>query len=504
MTTVPNLPMYARALSRRDAPAIEQASGSWTYGQLADSSVRFAAKLLDGRPDLDSARVAFMASPGADYVVMQWAIWLAGGIAVPLCLSHPGPELEYALRETGAEIVVFSAEFRERLEPVAEGVGARVIAAADSGLAATAGSVAAPSLPEIAGGRPAMILFTSGTTGRPKGVVLTHSNIEAQIKSLVEAWAWSPQDRILNVLPLHHTHGIVNVLCCALWSGAVCRMMPTFDADEVWNAFLSGRLTLFMAVPTIYVRLIRAWEEAPAELRGRFSQAVSELRLMVSGSAALPVSVLEKWKTISGHVLLERYGMTEMGMALSNPLIGDRRPGHVGIPLPGVGVRLRDESGGPVADGDPGEIQVKGPTVFSHYWGRPEETANAFLDGWFRTGDMAVVSDGYYRILGRSSVDIIKTGGYKVSALEIEEVIRTHSAVSECAVVGVPDAEWGERVCAALVCRAGCSVELGELRQWARERMAPYKIPTKLVSVEDLPRNAMGKVTKPEVAKFFI
>jgi malonyl-CoA/methylmalonyl-CoA synthetase len=227
------------------------------------------------------------------------------------------------------------------------------------------------------------------------------------------------------------------------------------------------------------------------------------LRLMVSGSAALPVSVLERWREISGHTLLERYGMTEIGMALSNPLEGERRPGHVGVPLPGAEVRLVDEAGAPVAEGVPGEIEVRGPSVFREYWRRPEVTRDSFRDGWFRTGDMAVVENGYYRILGRSSVDILKTGGYKVSALEIEEVLLTHPAIAECAVVGKEDEEWGERVCAAVVLRPDTTLSRDEIRAWTAERLAPYKLPREIRAVEALPRNAMGKVTKADVKKLF-
>ncbi len=225
---------------------------------------------------------------------------------------------------------------------------------------------------------------------------------------------------------------------------------------------------------------------------------------MVSGSAALPVSVLAKWQSISGHTLLERYGMTEIGMALSNPLDGERRPGFVGLPLPGMAVRLVDEAGQVIEEeGRPGEIQVRGPTVFPEYWNRPEATRQAFRDGWFCTGDISVKEDGYYRLLGRSSVDIIKTGGYKVSALEIEEVLRTHPAIGECAVVGVEDLEWGERVCAAVVCREGV-LTLETLRAWAKDRLALYKVPSRLLLLEDLPRNVMGKVTKPAVQDLFL
>jgi malonyl-CoA/methylmalonyl-CoA synthetase len=226
---------------------------------------------------------------------------------------------------------------------------------------------------------------------------------------------------------------------------------------------------------------------------------------MVSGSAAMPVTIFNKWKTITGHTFLERYGMTEIGMGISNPLDGERKPGYVGIPLPGVTIRLVDEAGQVVEEEEvPGEIQLKGDNVFLEYWRRPEETAKTFRDGWFLTGDIAVLEEGYYRILGRSSVDIIKTGGYKVSALEIEEVLRTHTDIKECAVVGVADEEWGERVGAAVVLNNRGELSLGNLRAWAKPKIAPYKVPSRLLLVEDLPRNAMGKVTKQDVKKLFL
>ncbi len=323
-----------------------------------------------------------------------------------------------------------------------------------------AASPTMPPCPTFPVERRAMILYTSGTTSRPKGVVTTHANIAAQIKSLVDAWEWSATDRILLCLPLHHVHGIINVVCCALWSGATCHMLPRFDANAVWDCIAGGGLTLFMAVPTVYAKLIAAWDAASPERRAELSAACSRLRLMVSGSAALPVSTLQRWKEISGHTLLERYGMTEIGMALSNPLHGERVPGSVGTPLPGVEVRLVEAHGKPAAPGTPGEIEVRGPAVFAEYWAKPDATREAFRDGWFRTGDTAVVENGIYRILGRTNIDILKTGGHKVSALEIEEALRQHPAVAECAVVGVPDPEWGERVAAAVVLHEGHALDL--------------------------------------------
>ncbi len=494
------LPLFTRARSHRDRPGIVDANGEHSYADLLEASARVAAHLLDGADDLAEARVAFLVAPGFEYAAVQWGIWRAGGVAVPLAVSHPPPELEYTIEDSEASIVIAQPAVAERLRGIAARRGTRFLVTDRLGDPRPGGD---SRLPILDADRRAMILYTSGTTSRPKGVVTTHGNIRAQVETLVEAWGWSADDHILLVLPLHHVHGIINVLTCALWSGARCTIHPGFDAEEAWAAVASGDLTLFMAVPTVYGRLIRCWESADADRQREMSEGCRALRLMVSGSAALPVSVLERWREISGHTLLERYGMTEIGMAISNPLDGERRPGHVGLPLPGVDVRLVDESGAPVEPGAPGEIEVRGPSVFREYWRRPEATRDGFRDGWFRTGDVAVVDDGYYRILGRNSVDILKTGGYKVSALEIEEVLRTHPSIAECAVVGADDPDWGERVCAALVLLPGCVLEIGDLRTWAGERLAPYKVPREIRPVPELPRNAMGKVTKPEVKRLF-
>jgi len=280
-------------------------------------------------------------------------------------------------------------------------------------------------------------------------------------------------------------------------------MLPGFDADDVWGRIEGSDLTLFMAVPTIYAKLVAAWEKMSPDRQRSVSQACGILRLMVSGSAALPVPMFERWQEITGHTLLERYGMTEIGMALSNPLHGRRLPGHVGLPLPGVEVRRVDEAGEAVAADDAAEIEIRGPGVFLEYWRQPAATRAAFRDDWFRTGDIAVVEEGSYRILGRRSVDIIKTGGFKVSALEIEAVLREHPAIRDCAVVGLADPEWGQRVGAAVILRAGALLPLEELRTWAKERLAAYKVPSRLLVLEALPQNAMGKVTKPALAEIF-
>jgi malonyl-CoA/methylmalonyl-CoA synthetase len=350
-----------------------------------------------------------------------------------------------------------------------------------------------------------MMLYTSGTTSKPKGVVSTHANIEAQIRALVEAWGWRADDRIPLFLPLHHIHGIVNVLSCALWSGAQVEAFETFDMARILDRVGERAFTLFMAVPTIYVKLIRALAEADSEDRDRWAEGFRAMRLMISGSAALPAAIHETWTRLTGQKLLERYGMTEIGMGLSNPLHGERRPGAVGQPLPGVELRLVSEAGDVIeGEGEPGEIQIRGPSVFREYWNLPDVTEASFTDGWFRTGDMAVLEDRYYRILGRLSVDIIKSGGYKLSALEIEDALREHPSIREVAVVGVEDEVWGEAVAAAVVSVEGEYLDLASLRKWASDRLSTYKLPKRLAVVDEFPRNAMGKVMKPAVKELFL
>jgi malonyl-CoA/methylmalonyl-CoA synthetase len=492
-----DIPLIRRAKQNQDRRAIIASEGLFTYQQLLNTSGKAASCLLDGAEDLKETRVAFLIPPSFQYVAIQWGIWRAGGIAVPLSVFHPLPELEYMIIDSDAAIIVAHPDFESKLSSIAKKQGRRFL------LTTEALNTEPVALPNVNISRRAMIIYTSGTTGKPKGVVTTHKNIEAQVKSLILAWEWTPEDHILNVLPLHHIHGIINVLTCALWAGATCEILPAFDAEEVWKHIIKGNLTLFMAVPTIYIKLIASWKAASRARQEAMSVGCSRIRLMVSGSAALPIRVLEEWKTISGQVLLERYGMTEIGMALSNPLQEQRVPGYVGSPLPMVEVKLVDDKGKLVKPGIPGEIHVKGPGVFLEYWKKPDATKNAFRAGWFCTGDVAVIENGIYRILGRSSVDIIKTGGYKVSALEIEEVLLSHPDIKECAVVGLEDPEWGERVGAALVLKEGSDLTLDSLRSWAKQQLAMYKIPTQMHIIEKLPRNVMGKVSKPEVVQFF-
>jgi malonyl-CoA/methylmalonyl-CoA synthetase len=487
------LDIVHRAHAHADRLAVVDDTGSYRYRDLLEASHAIASALLGGGTDLQEARVAYLCIPGFDHAASQWGIWRAGGIGVPLALSHPEAELRYCIEHSGASVVIADPSLLPRVERLATSRRLPLLTPAEARLTVRG------SLPLVATNRRAIIFYTSGTTGRPKGAVWSHETLSSQASMLTSAWRWSPTDRILSVLPLHHVHGVVNVLTCALWNGACCEMLSRFDARLTWDRIAAGGLTLFMGVPTIYVKLIRAWEEAEPELREAMSRGCRGLRLMVSGSAALPVDVLERWHRISGHVLLERYGMTEIGMALSNPIDGERVPGSVGSPLPGVDVRLVDETGSPATGGEPGEIEVRGPGLFLEYWRDPESTAKAFRDGWFRTGDVAIFEQGRFRILGRKNVDIIKTGGFKVSALEIEEVLRSCPGIHDCAVLGIADPEWGERVAAVVIADEGAELSTDAVRAWASERLARYKVPSRVEIVTELPRNAMGKVVKADL-----
>jgi len=476
--------------------AIIDGNQKWTYRELDQAVQNMTYALTKRQPNLKGKCIAFMVNPGFDYVKTQKSIWNAGAIAVPLCLTHPLPSLQYVLEDTFAEIIIVSADYESLLLDYCSSKNIDLWVLSEN-------TTSTPTeLPTITPADPAMILYTSGTTSKPKGVVLSHGNLTAQMNKLIHAWEWSSSDHILCVLPLHHVHGIVNVVGCSLKAGATCEFLAEFSPEKIIALFLKGEINVFMAVPTIYHKLIAYWETLNAEEQQKLKSCLEKFRLMVCGSAALPASIMEKWKVISGHTLLERYGMTEIGMGISNPYQGERRTGFVGQPLPGVSVKLVDENYNTVKEEEAGEILIKGDNVFRHYWNKPEETTKAFTsDGWFKTGDVAILENGYYKIIGRNSVDIIKSGGYKISALEIEEVIRAHNEINDCAVLGIPDEEWGERVVVAYI--GEHELETDNLKTWLKTQLPSYKIPKNYLWLKELPRNAMGKVVKPELKNLF-
>nr|XP_028595834.1 acyl-CoA synthetase family member 3, mitochondrial isoform X3 [Podarcis muralis] len=478
-------PVFTRALAFGDKIAIVDQHGEHSYKDLYARSLHLSQMICktlgNSGGDLKGERISFLCPNDASYVTAQWASWMSGGTAVPLYRKHPVSELEYFIKDSQSALLVVEEEYVEKITPSAGKLGVPVLSLPKSG---RCDSKVDASLFEAScpisewKGRGAMIIYTSGTTGRPKGVLSTHQNVQA----------------------------------------------------VVWEAFLkpqAPRVNVFMAVPTIYAKLMEHYDKhfRQPHVQDFIHAACREnIRLMVSGSAALPVPILERWKSITGHTLLERYGMTEVGMALSNPLHGPRIPGSVGLPLPGVQVRIASESSqkeGPAytihAEGDEngtkvtpglddkeGELFVKGPTVFLEYWNRPKETRDAFTpDGWFKTGDTAVYKEGTYWIRGRTSVDIIKSGGYKISALEVERHLLAHPSIADVAVIGAPDMTWGQKISAVVRLHEGQALSLTDLKEWAREFMAPYTIPSELLVVEEIPRNQMGKVDKKQLLKHF-
>lgn len=472
---------------------------SYSGESIALSSYDVATCLLAAfqTDDLREEPILMLLNSDVRHIVNLFGIWRAGGIAVPLNPAYTPFEIAHIIQDTGARCIIVSPSLENKLE----GIAANLLKI-PSQLKDSHNFMMLPQLPVK---RKALIIYTSGTTSKPKGVVHTHSSLAHQVKILQKAWQWTSEDYILNVLPLNHIHGIVNILLCSLASRATVYLSSKFDAANVWKLFLEEQFTLFMAVPTIYYKLIEEYDKADKMTQLKMTEACRRMRLMVSGSAPLPVTVLERWKEISGHVLLERYGMSETGMLLSNPYEGERKAGTVGFPLPGVKAKIVDEQGKKVKKGEAGELWVQTNGLFEGYWKNLEVTKKSFEQKWFKTGDFVVEDQsGYYRILGRVSTDILKVGGYKVSALEIEEVLRTHPSISDCAVVAIEDEKWGDKVAAAIVLKnslEGLTVE--NLQDWLKDRLAKYKIPTLVRFITQLPKNNLGKTVKSEVKKLF-
>jgi malonyl-CoA/methylmalonyl-CoA synthetase len=498
---ISNIPIIQQSIQFSKRTAIIDENGTYSYETLLKDGYQIAANLLKYNTSVHEKPVTFLLPSSYEYVKVQWGIWLSGGIAVPLAVNHPLAELEYVMEDTGTSFLIYHTAFEEMAKALAEKFPIEIINI-DSIKSVNTRNIV---FPEVLPDQKAMMVYTSGTTGKPKGVITSHNNITAHITALTEAWHWSKNDRIANILPLHHVHGIVNIVASSLWNGATCYMLPKFDVDVVWELILANELTVFMAVPTIYSKMIESFKTLPEFKKEAIKKSCRSMRLMVSGSAALPIRVLNEWKEISGHILLERYGMTEIGMALSNSYTEKRIPGHVGKPLPFVSTRVVDANGVEVDKGAVGELLIKGPSVFTEYWQKPIATEEAFTkDGWFKTGDVVQENkEGIFKILGRQSVDIIKTGGYKVSALEIEEVLREHPQIKECAIVGLPSDEWGQEIAAAIVFKEP-QFDLELLKDWLKEQLAPYKKPVYWKVIDALPKNAMGKVVKPIISKLFV
>ncbi len=458
---------------RRDTPALEFVGcdgrrESRTFGEIDDSSNRLA-RALAGRGFAPGDRLCVHLPNCVEMIELFLACVKLGVIFVPINILYKDREIEHILSDAQPKATITAAELPELARAAANFDGQARMPVSIDGDAAAA------------------IVYTSGTTGASKGAVLTHNNFAANALNLITCWQITSSDRLLLPLPLFHVHGLGNGLHSWLISGCRLCLLERFEYQKAAAILTEFRSTLFFGVPTIYVRLL---ETPPPVAR----EIGAGMRLFVSGSAPLAAQVLEDFRALFGHTILERYGMSETLMNLSNPYIGERRAGTVGFPLPGVSLRLLDDEGRAVAVGETGEIHLRGPNVFARYWNRPDATRKAFMDGWFRTGDLAVGSpDGYYTLVGRRS-DVIISGGFNIYPREIEEFLAEQPEIAEAAVVGLADHLRGEVPVAYVVMQS--SVDFRELEGRCRAAMASFKVPRAFIAVGKLPRNAMGKIQK--------
>lgn len=459
--------------------ATPEGTRSLTFGELGIRSHQLARQ-LQARGLTQGDRLAVFLENRIEFVDLVLACARLGLVLVPINILYRDREIAHIVDDAEPRAVVAG---RDAIDLLPSRVPLWDV---DELLAAAAGP-AEPIRVDLDGDTPAALVYTSGTTGRSKGAILTHNNFLANAVNLTACWRITREDRYLAVLPLFHVHGLGNGLMCWLASGCRMRLAPRFEIAKAFALFEAFRPTLFFGVPTVYARLL---ELPPEDARAMGTG----MRLFVCGSAPLPASVLQAFREQFGHVILERYGMSETLMTLSNPYTGERRAGSVGFPLPGISVRIESESGQEAAPGEVGELLVRGPNVFRGYWRQAEATAAAFRDGWFRTGDMAERSvDGYFTLQGRRS-DVIISGGFNIYPREVEEVLAATPGVREAAVVGVPDRIRGELPVAYVV--ADHPIEARTLEQACRRHLASFKVPRTFIAVEALPRNALGKVQK--------
>ena len=482
------------------AEAPETGPVELTYAELFDRARRLAAGLA-GRGLGKGDRVAFFLGNRPEFVVAYLAVLALGAVGVPINLAYRRREIAHMLGDAEPRLLLTEESQLPVLSELAPEERGRVEVILAGDFDRIGGDPASLDMPAIDGDDLALLLYTSGTTGRSKGAMLSHTNILATVTDLLAAWAWEREDVLLLTLPLFHTHGLIVGLTTALVAGATVHLHSRFDAVRVAAELAAPGdrgATLFFGVPTMYVRLVeelRRTDVAPA-----LGPALGRLRLFCSGSAPLSPETFEAFRELTGHAILERYGMTETGMNLSNPYAGPRVPGQVGMPFPGVSIRVVDREGRDLPPGREGDLLVAGSNVFSGYWRAPEKTAESFVQDdlgrrWFKTGDLAKrdPATGAVTLLGRSS-ELILSGGFNVYPREVEEVLAAYPGVREAAVVGRPHPEWGEVPVAYLV--AEREIEEDELVAYLKGQLAGFKVPRTFRYVETLPRNALGKVQK--------
>lgn len=484
--------LFESRFPARGEPVLETGEGRvYSYADLEAHSARFASALADLGVG-PGERVAVQVDKSPEALFLYLGCLRAGCIYLPLNTAYKPEELDYFLENAEPAVLVCRPKAMETAQELAaeRGVAHVFSLGADgTGTLAERARGAADGFATVSRQADdiAVILYTSGTTGRPKGAMITHGNLAANGLALQEAWDWRREDVLLHALPIFHIHGLFVACHNVLLGGSKMIFLPRFDAEALLRHL--PRATVLMGVPTFYTRLLAQ--------PGLDRETCRHVRLFISGSAPLLEQTFADFQARTGHTILERYGMTETGMNTSNPVDGPRRPGTVGLPLPGVEVRVVDEADRPLGTGEVGGLQVRGANVFKGYWRMPEKTAEEFTeDGWFRTGDIARIdADGYVAIVGRAK-DMVISGGYNVYPKEVEALIDALDGVAESAVIGLPHPDLGEAVVAVVVPRDGATVEEAAVIAALKPRIAGYKVPKRVLCVDALPRNTMGKVQK--------
>lgn len=481
------------SIGAEDAPFLQnhQTGETVSYGAFFANAERMAS-VLTAAGLTPGDRVAVQTPKTQAMLELYVGTVLAGGVFLPLNTAYTGAELRYFLGDAGPHVLVCEPGKADALTPIAEESGvARIftIAADESGSLTEARDAAAPGFEAVARDADdlAAILYTSGTTGRSKGAMLTHRGLASNSETLRDVWRFTRDDVLIHALPIFHTHGLFVATNITLMAGSSCYFMAGFDAEVVMAKMPEA--TALMGVPTFYVRLLA--------MEG-LADAARDMRLFVSGSAPLLAETHDKWRATTGHAILERYGMTETNMNTSNPYDGDRRAGTVGMPLPGVELIVTNpETGEALPQGEVGMIEVRGPNVFAGYWRMPEKTAEELRDnGFFISGDLGRIdADGYVHIVGRGK-DLIISGGYNVYPKEIELLIDDLPGVNESAVIGVPHPDFGEGVVAVVVAEPGADLTVEGIKAAISTDLAKFKQPKRIIIADELPRNTMGKVQK--------
>ncbi|MGB3400196.1 MAG: AMP-binding protein [Candidatus Deferrimicrobiaceae bacterium] len=493
-----------------DKPAVVFEGASYTFRAFDREVTRYAAMLHAlgvGKGD----RVAIQLPKRMEVLFLHFAILSVGAITLPLNSDYRAEEVEYFLSDSGSSLFVTDEHRFASAERAVRGLrGVRTLLVNGAGREGTDNlarnlartSEGFPRAYPAGGDDVALLCYTSGTTGKAKGAMITHRNLIANMLALSAAWEWTANDVLLHALPLFHVHGLNVAAQGSLYAGSTLIMHEKFEAERVWGALEEERCTLFMGVPTMYQRLMTEWEkrERKPDLRA--------MRVFISGSAPLSDNLFRQFERATGFRILERYGMTETGMNSSNLIDpAGRKAKSVGYPLAGVAIRVVGDDGSDVPQGDVGEVWIRGDNVFRGYWGMPEKTQESFVEGWFRSGDLGYLDPkdgGRLYLVGRAK-ELIITGGYNVYPKEVETILESHEAVKESAAVGLPDEEFGEKVVAVVVLKEGRGSLLPEaLVEHCKKLLASYKCPRQIVIVPELPRNAMGKIQKNRIPRIFL